>query len=100
MHSYDSPTSGISYHHHGDYSGDVVVTDLDRAISSTYGYPRVEIPFEDMRSVVFNYLRSQKIQQVEAAMYNPGKVTNALESMTDDEMEAALLSGLPGTESI
>jgi hypothetical protein len=69
---------GTTFHHNGDYSGEVVIE------AKMYGRPgrqdhieTVEVPFEDLRELVYGYLRMKR--------------TAALEGATDDEFEKTLL---------
>jgi hypothetical protein len=73
MHSTQGP-SGQWYQHNGDFSGPIVITDLDTAINNEYGYPRIEIPFEDIRAIYLRYARSKMISELEQA--------------SDDDLEA------------
>lgn len=90
MHSTTGP-SGLTYHHNGDYSGDVKVTiPLERHKTRPWGTTTtkfdiderirqvtVDIPFEDMRWLVLRYLQS--------------KLISRLEDANDDELEQLLL---------
>lgn len=90
----DGP-SGQEYHHNGDYSGVVTayvpVREQTRYPDKTHAcagrpqgessegseYVEVEIPFEDMKSIVFGYLGR--------------KIVSFVESAEDDELEQILL---------
>ena len=82
MHSKDFG-NGITIHHNGDYSGDVKI-DVPRGKTNTFATPtnqfvEVEIPFEVLRSLVLDYLRSKTISN--------------LESMTDYDLEEWATAG-------
>jgi len=62
-HTFVGP-SGAIYHHNGDFSGDVEVE-----VEHTHQGGLVSIPFEDMKALVFEYLRQQIIARVEDADY-------------------------------
>lgn len=80
MRSYDAP-SGLSYHHNGDYSGDVKIAVPMRRPGKTYSWGQtsdivveiddrdqaviVDIPFEDMKHLVLDYYRSELISRLE-----------------------------------
>lgn len=66
MHSYDS-SSGLTYFHNGDYSGNVKVNNVSTA-PNREGWSSltdVEIPFEDMKALVLSYYRSRLIRVLE-----------------------------------
>jgi hypothetical protein len=53
---------GTVFHHNGDYSGGVVI----KINAPTGGGGRgIEVPFADVRALVFGYLRARKIEQLE-----------------------------------
>lgn len=62
---------GTVFHHNGDYSGELVITVPVAAepIQGPFGGTvwRVEVPFADVRELVFAYLRARKIEQIEQA---------------------------------
>jgi hypothetical protein len=62
---------GTTFIHNGDYSGNVTVHRL--------GQPRIEVPFADLRELVFGYLRRRMIE--------------GLEQASDDTLEAMLTNG-------
>lgn len=72
---------GTVFFHNGDYSGDVTVIPVsfpEQAGSSDGNlHFSVDIPFADMRELVFAYLRARQTEQLEQA--------------SDDELEARLL---------
>jgi hypothetical protein len=72
---------GTVFHHDGDYSGDVTVIPVSfpERVPTPDGSIcfSVDIPFEDMRELVFGYLRARRIEWLEQA--------------GDDELEAELL---------
>ena len=76
---------GTLFHHDGGFTGgDVAITvyvkpeELSVAPSERGPAWRIEVPFSDLRELVFAYLRMRKIEQLEQA--------------GDDEIEASLLS--------
>lgn len=72
---------GTVFHHNGDYSGDVTVVPVSfpERVDSADGsiHFSVDIPFADLRELVFAYLRDRRIEQLERA--------------SDDELEVRLL---------
>ena len=79
--------SGTVFIHNGDYSGDVTVipASFPERVSAPDGSITfsVDIPFADLRELVFAYLRDRKTEQIEQA--------------SDREFEAMLL-GLAAEE--
>jgi len=69
---------GTQFIHNGDYSGEVTITVTAEPFFIGLGKWRIEVPFTDLRELVFAHLRQQKIDQ--------------LEQTSDDEFEASLLS--------
>jgi hypothetical protein len=74
MHSFNAP-SGVTYHHNGDFSGSVILTEeeimqfgLDGGGSGVGN--GVYIPFEDIRALYLEYLRRSKISALEQASYD------------------------------
>lgn len=51
-------SSGASYHHHSDFSGDVMVTDPGGDVIAA-------IPFADMLELVGEYYQSEAISKIE-----------------------------------
>jgi hypothetical protein len=72
---------GTVFHHNGDYSDDVTVIPVSfpEPVPTPDGSIlfSVDIPFADLRELVFAYLRDRRIEQLEQA--------------SDDELEAELL---------
>jgi hypothetical protein len=60
MHSFEAP-SGTTYHHNGDFSGNIVMDGEDRLGGD------IEIPFEDIRALYLESLRRSKISALEQA---------------------------------
>ena len=62
---------GTVFIHNGDYSGDVTVIPVSfpEQVSAADGSIKfsVDIPFTDLRELVFAYLRDREIEQVEQA---------------------------------
>ena len=54
--------SGNTYFHNGDFSGSVQWTEFYEGKSASF-----VIPFEDMKELVAQYLRSKRIEQLENA---------------------------------
>ena len=72
MHSFNAP-SGRTYHHNGDFSGAVKFDAQVEMMSPTSaGLAWVEVPFEDLRALVAEYARRERISR--------------LEEMSDDEV--------------
>lgn len=71
MHSFDAP-SGVTYFHHGDLSGNVEVT-LPVAHGGAsferdgHHVAPVEIPAADLKALVAEWLRNEKIARLENA---------------------------------
>ena len=72
MHRYES--SGVQFHYNGDYSGDVVMTVPASAVAEPVSAPgcgeptvEVSIPFEALRMLVAEYVRSRQISRLEIA---------------------------------
>jgi hypothetical protein len=61
---------GTLFIYNGDYSGDVTIHAPD-------GQGETEVPFADLRELIFGYLRAQRIERAEQA--------------SDDEFEKDLL---------
>jgi hypothetical protein len=77
--NYNIDGEQFTIHHNGDYSGDVqlVICSASRIEhndgSPTYGFEAfdiVSIPFELLRKVVLDYLRSAAIREIEEKSYN------------------------------
>jgi hypothetical protein len=83
MHTHKSG-QGTVFLHNGDYSGDVNI--ISRSQPETYtrsdGKPAwgIQVPFADLRELVFAYLRDRQADWLEQA--------------DDDALEGALLPGL------
>lgn len=84
MHSTEGNTDGITFHHNGDYSGELWITIDDTADweykhgpaveykkpNDEFGFPghwTVKIPFDDIKGVVADYVRSLKVEALEDA---------------------------------
>lgn len=84
MHSTDGHTDGITFHHNGDYSGEIVIQIDDEAKwkykegptvvrndhnfgLNRVGYWTIKIPFEDLKLLVSDWVRSNKISKLEQA---------------------------------
>jgi GTPase involved in cell partitioning and DNA repair len=65
MYTTQTGQSGIYWHHNGDYSGDVIVRVPSGSVTIDSAGARVEIPFEDIRELVANYVRNEKIARLE-----------------------------------
>lgn len=76
-HSYDSK-GGTRFICNGDFSGDVRVLVPQEGPEGPW-YQEAEVPFADLRELVFTYLRGRRIERAEQA--------------TDDEFESDLLGG-------
>ncbi len=62
--------SGRSYHHNGDFSGDILCTDVSVDTGGIGGWMKtgdVKIPFEDMMHLVLAHFRSKAIGFLEQA---------------------------------
>lgn len=68
---------GTWFHHNGDYSDGVLIEAKEWHADSEETTVTVEVPFEDIRELVFGYLRMKR--------------TAALQDATDDEFEKTLL---------
>lgn len=60
MHSYLS-SSGITFHHHGDFTGDVHIDEPDP------GIPSIIVPMTDLLEFVALAVQQKKIAALEAA---------------------------------
>jgi hypothetical protein len=70
-------TKNLRFHHNGDFSGNVLIVVREEKVEpGPAGMSFVEVPFEDLRELVFAYLRDKGI----------GK----LEQISDDELEMTL----------
>ena len=62
--------NGLIFLHHGDYSGDVIVRvpktpERENEAIEIDGYVSVEIPAQDLIDFVADYVRREKIRQLE-----------------------------------
>jgi hypothetical protein len=66
--------AGITFHHNGDYSGDVSLRlsedQVEQGQFKNETYYEIEIPFDAMKELVANYVRSEKISKLEQAEDN------------------------------
>lgn len=60
--TYIDKTTRVNFHHHGDFSGEVLIqyTDLSEAKEK-----ELELPFEALKFVVAEYIRSKEISRLE-----------------------------------
>jgi hypothetical protein len=62
-------TKRLGWNHNGDFSGDVIVSVPKKAIDGPWpdGTFTVELPFEDIKELVAEYIRRELIRQIEDA---------------------------------
>jgi hypothetical protein len=90
MHSFDAP-SGATYHHNGDFSGNVefTVTAMDRVNGVK------AVPFADLKALVAQHVRNVRIEAIENGDDYSLDAVAALEQMTDDQV-----LGIPVIEKV
>ncbi len=66
----------FSINHHGDYSGDIHII---------FGITEIQVPFEDIKNFVLDYLRVQSV--------------NNLTNMSNSELELHFTDGFPPEDS-
>ena len=62
-------SQGTVFHHNGDYSGSVKIQVPEEPAKHTFGSQTcwvTEVPFEDIRELVLDYLRSKLIARLES----------------------------------
>jgi hypothetical protein len=67
------------YFHHGSFEGDIDVAD------KVTGETLIKIPFEDLKMLVAEYVRSERIIRLEE-MDEQGEEIERLENASDDEV--------------
>jgi hypothetical protein len=71
MHSTDGKE--VTFHHNGDYSGDVLIVVQAHKVahyestSHTSEHYEIEIPFNDLKMLVAEYVRGEKVDRLEQA---------------------------------
>ena len=56
----------VNFNHNGDYDGDVIITPRDDyLLVDEQG--RVRVPFSDLKELVADYVRSERISRLELA---------------------------------
>lgn len=60
-----SKTPHATFHHNGDFSGDVKMMVEPQMVEPMFGVVQVTIPFKDLRTLVFQYLRDKMIAELE-----------------------------------
>lgn len=50
---------GTTFHHNGDYSGDIII--------QRPGFGEITVPFKGILQLVANYIRQERISQLEQA---------------------------------
>lgn len=63
MHTHKTPNA--TFHHNGDYSGDIQIMVEPQMVESVFGKVQVTIPFKDLRALVFQYLRRKMVSELE-----------------------------------
>lgn len=96
MHSFDAP-SGRTYHHNGDFSGDVVFTQSTTEDGSLEDVDvEVEVPFADLKALVAQHVRNVRIEWIEQTGAYGIEAVSWLEQASDDEVLMVNPAGTPG----
>jgi hypothetical protein len=86
MHNFDAP-SGTTFHHNGDFSGDVTFI---AKILETEDYDSdtgvISVSFDDLKALVAKHVRDAKIYAIEIGDHYSIEAVVALETATDDEV--------------
>lgn len=84
MHTTPGTTTGVTFHHNGDFSGEVEICISDNAdwlykdgpaveyekpneAFDLPGYHTVKVPFEDVKGLVAQYVRDKLIEKIETS---------------------------------
>lgn len=77
MHTTDC--NATTFHHNGDYSGDVIVLDIRTR-------QEIRVPFDDIKTLVAKYVRDRQISRLEQISPVNYEEINRLEQAEPDEV--------------